>query len=75
MFLHHPLVPQNIRQSQSDKVDVESLVQKQTLDEQNIRLLLESLHQYESYSVIRLFNLHNIALDEYRPFLNKFSSI
>ena len=75
MFLHHPLVPQSVKQSQSDMIDIHQLVNKQELHQTDTDLLLNSLKQYEPYSVIRLCNLHNSVIMKDSPLWDRFSKI
>ena len=75
MFLHHPLVPQSVKQSQSDMIDISQLVSKQELHQNDIDLLLDGLKQFEAYSVIRLCNLHNFVIMKDSPLWDRFSTI
>ena len=63
MFLHHPLVPDSVKQSQSDIINIRDFINTQKLEKDDIKILLEHLQKYEAYSVIRLYNLHNVTLN------------
>ena len=75
MFLHHPLVHDNTKQSQSDVIDITAIVNKQHFDEDDSRVLINALEEYEKYSVIRFANLHEITIHENSPLWRRFNSI
>ena len=75
MFLHHPLVPDSVKQSQSDVINIRDIVNKKLLEQEDINELLEILKDYDDYSVIRLYNLHNITVLEKSQIWQRFSGI
>ena len=56
-------------------IDVNQLVNKQELHQNDIDLLLAGLKQFEPYSVIRLCNLHNFVIMKDSPLWIRFSTI
>ena len=75
MFLHHPKVPEWIKQSQSDMINTQQFVNKQELDENSTNLLLNGMKQFDTYSVIRLINIHTVEIMKNSSLWSLFSTI
>ena len=75
MFLHHHLVPQSVKQSQSDMINIHQIVDKQELHQNDTNLLLDGLKVFEPYSVIRLCDLHNVVIMKKSPLWDRFNLI
>ena len=75
MFLHHPLVPDSVKQSQSDIINIRDLISTQKLNEEDTNALLKALKEFDDYSVIRLSNLSGITIKENYPLWERFSGI
>ena len=75
MFLHHPKVPEWIKQSQSDMINTQQFVNKQELDENSTNLLLNGMKQFDTYSVIHLINIHTVEIMKNSSLWSLFSTI
>ena len=75
MFLHHPLVPDSVKQSQSHTINIKDIIKKQRLEEDDVKNLLKELKEFNAYSLIRLSNLHSLTILDGSPIYNRFSSI
>ena len=67
MFLHHPLVPPSVKQSQSEVIDIKDLTKKEHPNEVNTSTLVKYLSNFNNYSVIRLKNVHRVTIEGYLP--------